>query len=90
MGKTILLAVLKLLMILIVAGWISIWILKPTNLWTRKWRGAEDSARPTLFGYYGTYISFLVNKFHLLPLTLFLIYIVNIALSITRQRFLVI
>ncbi|KAJ4712409.1 Ferric reduction oxidase [Melia azedarach] len=68
MGKTILLAVLKLLMILIVAGWISIWILKPTNLWTRKWRGAEDSARPTLFGYYG--LNFAVNTFPVLALAI--------------------
>lgn len=54
MAKAIL-GILKVLMILIFSGWISLWILKPTELWTRKWKGAEESARTTLFGYYGTY-----------------------------------
>lgn len=52
MAKAIL-GILKVLMILIFSGWISLWILKPTELWTRKWKGAEESARTTLFGYYG-------------------------------------
>ncbi|KAK9278533.1 hypothetical protein L1049_028102 [Liquidambar formosana] len=51
MGKPTL--VLKVLMILICAGWVSLWLLKPTELWTRKWKGAEDSAKTTVFGYYG-------------------------------------
>jgi len=56
MAKAILLALLKVLMIIIFAGWIALWLLKPTNLWTRKWKGAEDSARHTVFGYYGMYL----------------------------------
>lgn len=52
MAKATLL-ILKLLMILICAGWITLWILKPTQLWTKKWHTAEDSARTTVFGYYG-------------------------------------
>lgn len=55
MANSILLSILKLLMVLIFAGWVSLWLLKPTNLWTRKWKGVEDSARPTIFGYYGGY-----------------------------------
>ena len=55
MAKAIQLVVLKVLMIIIFAGWTAVWILKPTNLWTRKWKGAEDSSRHTEFGYYGMY-----------------------------------
>lgn len=52
MAKATLL-ILKLLMILICAAWFTLWILKPTELWTKKWHTAEDSARTTVFGYYG-------------------------------------
>ena len=56
MAKTVLGYVLKVLMIFTVAGWISLWLLKPTNMWTRKWKGAEASAGPTVFGYYSLYL----------------------------------
>ncbi|KAF9671603.1 hypothetical protein SADUNF_Sadunf12G0064700 [Salix dunnii] len=68
MTKAILLALLKVLMIVIFAGWIALWILKPTNLWTRKWKGAEESARHTVFGYYG--LNFAVFAFPLIALTI--------------------
>lgn len=48
MAKSFLL-VLKVLMVLLALGWVSIWVLKPTQLWTRKWKAAEDAARTTLF-----------------------------------------
>jgi len=55
MGKGSTLVVLKVLLILICTGWITLWLLKPTQLWTRKWKGAEARARDTVFGYYGKY-----------------------------------
>ncbi|KAB5525035.1 hypothetical protein DKX38_022784 [Salix brachista] len=68
MAKAIQLVVLKVLMIIIFAGWTAVWILKPTNLWTRKWKGAEDSSRHTEFGYYG--LNFAVYTFPLIFLTM--------------------
>lgn len=68
MAKASILAVLKVLMIFICAGWVSLWILKPTELWTRKWKGAEDSARTTWFGYYG--IDFAVYTFPVIALAM--------------------
>ncbi|RVW52928.1 Ferric reduction oxidase 8, mitochondrial [Vitis vinifera] len=65
MAKATLL-ILKLLMILICAGWITLWILKPTQLWTKKWHTAEDSARTTVFGYYG--LNFVVYTFPVIAL----------------------
>ncbi|KAB2083402.1 hypothetical protein ES319_A05G264600v1 [Gossypium barbadense] len=53
MGKAAVVILLKVLMILISTAWLSLWLLKPTNLWTRKWKAAESSARNTVFGYYG-------------------------------------
>uniref|UniRef100_A0A2P2K0M8 Ferric reductase oxidase n=1 Tax=Rhizophora mucronata TaxID=61149 RepID=A0A2P2K0M8_RHIMU len=53
MANTMLLLTLKVLMVLAFAGWVSLWLLKPTKLWTRKWKGAEESAALTVFGYYG-------------------------------------
>ncbi|KAF5933053.1 hypothetical protein HYC85_029224 [Camellia sinensis] len=53
MASTSLLVILKLLMILLCAGWISLWLLKPTDLWATKWKGAEDNASNTVFGYNG-------------------------------------
>ncbi|KAM3319162.1 ferric reduction oxidase 8, mitochondrial [Capsicum chacoense] len=32
---------LKLLLFLIFAGWVSLWLLKPTQLWTKSWKLAE-------------------------------------------------
>lgn len=53
MARATVLALLKALMILVFTGWVALWILKPTEMWTRKWKGAEDTARGTVFGYYG-------------------------------------
>ncbi|KAK3037532.1 hypothetical protein RJ639_030340 [Escallonia herrerae] len=44
-------SLLLVMMILICAGWVSLWLLKPTDLWTRKWHGAEEAATSTVFGY---------------------------------------
>ncbi|KAF8399776.1 hypothetical protein HHK36_015646 [Tetracentron sinense] len=52
MAKATLL-VLKLLMILISTGWVCVWLLKPTELWTKSWHKAEESAGKTVFGYNG-------------------------------------
>ncbi|XP_019243624.1 PREDICTED: ferric reduction oxidase 8, mitochondrial isoform X2 [Nicotiana attenuata] len=35
---------LKLLLVLIFAGWVSLWLLKPTQLWTKSWKIAEAKA----------------------------------------------
>ncbi|KAF9590246.1 hypothetical protein IFM89_032024 [Coptis chinensis] len=53
--------VLKVLMILISAGWVCLWFLKPTEVWTKAWRKAEDGARTTVLGYQG--LDFLVYTF---------------------------
>lgn len=52
-SRAFLLIAIKVLMILLCAGWVSLWLLKPTDLWTRKWRLAENTARASAFGYYG-------------------------------------
>lgn len=44
---------LRVLMILILFGWICLWILKPTEIWTRKWKSAEEKATKTLLSYNG-------------------------------------
>ena len=54
MANPSLLAFLKLVMVLICAVWVSLWVLKPTQVWTRKWKQAEESAAATVFGYNGT------------------------------------
>ncbi|KAF5743732.1 putative ferric-chelate reductase [Tripterygium wilfordii] len=66
MAKKTLLCILELSMILIGSGWISLWLLKPTDLWTRKWKGAEDRAKSTVFGYYG--LDFAVYTFPVISL----------------------
>ncbi|KAL9375395.1 hypothetical protein Peur_032274 [Populus x canadensis] len=85
MAKAIQLAVLKVLMIIIFAGWIAVWIQKPTNLWTRKWKGAEDSSRYTVFGYYG--LNFAVYTFPLISLTIIgLVYLNLVSREPPRSR----
>ncbi|CAN4085982.1 unnamed protein product [Withania somnifera] len=37
-------SLLKLLLFLIFAGWVSLWLLKPTQLWTKSWKAAEKKA----------------------------------------------
>eukprot|EP00258_Populus_trichocarpa_P021748 XP_024437767.1 ferric reduction oxidase 8, mitochondrial isoform X1 [Populus trichocarpa] len=85
MAKAILLALLKVLMIIIFAGWIALWLLKPTNLWTRKWKGAEDSARHTVFGYYG--LNFAVFTFPPIAVTIIgLVYLDLVTKEPPRSR----
>ncbi|KDP31036.1 hypothetical protein JCGZ_11412 [Jatropha curcas] len=85
MAKYILLAVLKILMLLIFAGWVSLWLLKPTNLWTRKWKEAEDSARPTIFGYYG--LNFAAYTFPIIALAIIgLVYLNFLSKELIRRR----
>lgn len=67
MGNTIL-VILKLLMILISLGWVSLWLLKPTQFWTRKWRGAEEIAATTVFDYNG--LDFAVYTFPVLAVAI--------------------
>ncbi|XP_042500888.1 ferric reduction oxidase 8, mitochondrial [Macadamia integrifolia] len=57
MTSTIML-VLKALMILIFATWVCVWLLKPTETWSKSWHTAEESVRTTFFGYNG--LNFLV------------------------------
>lgn len=65
MGKAAVVILLKVLMILLSTAWLSLWLLKPTNLWTRKWKAAESSARNTVFGYYGKYLRYSETQFFL-------------------------
>ncbi|XP_008777197.2 ferric reduction oxidase 8, mitochondrial isoform X2 [Phoenix dactylifera] len=44
---------LKLAMILVLAAWICMWILRPTQLWKKSWHVAEDRANATILGDYG-------------------------------------
>ncbi|KAL1533026.1 ferric-chelate reductase (NADH) [Salvia divinorum] len=62
------LLILKLLLILIFAGWVSLWVLKPTEFWTRKWKGVEVKASTTAFGYNG--LDFVVFTFPLIVLSI--------------------
>ncbi|KAL3835237.1 hypothetical protein ACJIZ3_009973 [Penstemon smallii] len=56
--------ILKLLLILIFAGWVSLWVLKPTEFWTRKWKEAEAKVIGSIFGYNG--LDFVVFTFPLI------------------------
>ncbi|CAJ1943778.1 unnamed protein product [Sphenostylis stenocarpa] len=67
-STTSLAAALKILIIFIFAGWVSLWLLKPTQLWTRKWKQLEDSANNTIFGYYG--LSFAVYTFPIIAIAI--------------------
>ncbi|KAL7138908.1 hypothetical protein ABFS83_09G014800 [Erythranthe nasuta] len=59
------LLILKLLLISIFAGWLSIWILKPTEFWTQKWKAAEEKANASsIFRYNG--LDFVVYAFPLI------------------------
>ncbi|KAL1213777.1 Ferric reduction oxidase 8 [Cardamine amara subsp. amara] len=53
MAKVLTLLALRLLMNLLLIGWISLWIIKPTTIWIQSWHQAEDTIKHTLFGYYG-------------------------------------
>lgn len=41
---------LKFVTILLALFWVSVWVMKPTRIWTRKWKEAEDAARTTVIG----------------------------------------
>ncbi|KAL0341566.1 UNVERIFIED_CONTAM: Ferric reduction oxidase 8, mitochondrial [Sesamum calycinum] len=60
--------VLKLLLILILAGWVSLWVLKPTEFWTRKWKEAEEKATASIFGYNG--LDFVVYTFPVIAMAI--------------------
>ncbi|XP_074316833.1 ferric reduction oxidase 8, mitochondrial [Silene latifolia] len=51
MAKNVLLALLHTLMILIFAAWLTLWFLKPTDVWTKKWKKVENMQ--TIFNYNG-------------------------------------
>ncbi|KAL0356242.1 UNVERIFIED_CONTAM: Ferric reduction oxidase 8, mitochondrial [Sesamum radiatum] len=60
--------VLKLLLILILAGWVSLWVLKPTEFWTRKWKKAEEKATASVYGYNG--LDFVVYTFPVIAMAI--------------------
>ncbi|KAL3628890.1 hypothetical protein CASFOL_027936 [Castilleja foliolosa] len=64
----IILLILKLLLILIFAGWVSLWVLKPTELWTKKWKQAEEKASSSVFGYNG--LDFAVYTFPVIAMAI--------------------
>ncbi|KAH9605766.1 hypothetical protein KSS87_005238 [Heliosperma pusillum] len=51
MAKNVLLALLHTLMILIFAAWLTLWFLKPTDVWAKKWKKVENMQ--TIFNYNG-------------------------------------
>ncbi|KAK6123543.1 hypothetical protein DH2020_042716 [Rehmannia glutinosa] len=62
------LSILNILMILIFVGWLSLWALKPTEFWTKKWKNAEEKATSSLFGYNG--LDFAVYTFPIIALAI--------------------
>ncbi|XP_021891881.1 ferric reduction oxidase 8, mitochondrial [Carica papaya] len=84
MAKTTLRVLLKAFIILICAGWVSLWLLKPTNLWIRKWHGAEDRASSTIFGYYG--LNFAVYAFPGIALAITGLFYLSLQPVETRRR----
>ncbi|KAK4756269.1 hypothetical protein SAY87_006396 [Trapa incisa] len=77
-------ALLRLLMTVILASWFSVWLLKPTDLWTRKWKQAENHAGTTVFGYYG--LNFAVYTFPVIALAIMGLAYLNFKSSKMRQR----
>ncbi|XP_073309507.1 ferric reduction oxidase 8, mitochondrial isoform X2 [Primulina huaijiensis] len=62
------LIILKVLMILIFTCWVSLWVLKQTEFWTRKWKKAEQKAAASAFGYNG--LDFVVYTFPVIALAI--------------------
>lgn len=83
MAKAVL-VILKVLVILICTGWIALWLLKPTDLWTRKWKGAEESAKTTVFGYYG--LNFAVYTFPLIAVAIIGLVYLDLKVKEPRSR----
>ncbi|KAL8158878.1 hypothetical protein V2J09_000415 [Rumex salicifolius] len=52
---------LSILMALILSGWVCLWFLKPTDIWTKKWHKAEANLYKIIFRYNG--LDFLVYTF---------------------------
>ncbi|XP_061364878.1 ferric reduction oxidase 8, mitochondrial [Gastrolobium bilobum] len=84
MAGSTLLAILKLLVIFICAGWISVWLLKPTQIWTRKWKHAEESASDTIFGYYG--LNFAVYTFPIIAIAIIGLLFLDLKAGYQRSR----
>eukprot|EP01018_Ginkgo_biloba_P025258 Gb_17654 [translate_table: standard] len=47
---------LKVLMLVIFSGWVSLWIIKPTRFWTKLWYHVERKTSTPAFGYSGPVI----------------------------------
>ncbi|XP_076916324.1 ferric reduction oxidase 8, mitochondrial-like [Bidens hawaiensis] len=67
MAKSFLL-LLKFLMIILAVVWAFLWIMKPTQIWTRKWKEAEEAARTTILGSNG--LDFVVYSFPIILSTI--------------------
>ncbi|KAL6524520.1 hypothetical protein OROHE_016191 [Orobanche hederae] len=65
---TRILLILKLLLILIFAGWVSLWVLRPTGIWTKKWKKAEEIVSSSVFDYNG--LDFAVYTFPVIALAI--------------------
>ncbi|KAL5186338.1 Ferric reduction oxidase 8, mitochondrial [Glycine soja] len=83
-STTLLAAILKLLIIFLFAGWVSLWLLKPTQIWTTKWKHAEDSANDTIFGYYG--LSFAVYTFPIVAIAILGLLLMDLKAGYQRSR----
>lgn len=55
-------------MILIFTCWVSLWVLKQTEFWTRKWKKAEQKAAASAFGYNG--LDFVTYTFPVIALAI--------------------
>ncbi|KAK6920638.1 Ferric reductase transmembrane component-like domain [Dillenia turbinata] len=75
---------LRVLMMLLCVGWISLWLLKPTEFWTEKWREAEDSTRDTIFRYNG--LDFAVYTFPVIALAIIGCFYLDLQQKETRNR----
>ncbi|XP_009798364.1 ferric reduction oxidase 8, mitochondrial isoform X1 [Nicotiana sylvestris] len=62
---------LKLLLVLIFAGWVSLWLLKPTQLWTKTWKIAEAKASTSFLTQTGpTGLNFAVYTFPVIAIAI--------------------
>ncbi|RDX77169.1 Ferric reduction oxidase 8, mitochondrial [Mucuna pruriens] len=83
-STTLLAAILKLVIIFLFAAWVSLWLLKPTQIWTRKWKHAEDIANDTIFGYYG--LSFAVYTFPIIAIAIIGLLLLDLKAGYQRSR----
>ncbi|KAK7389121.1 hypothetical protein VNO78_23953 [Psophocarpus tetragonolobus] len=81
---TLLAAIITLLIIFLFAGWVSLWLLKPTQIWTRKWKHLEDSANDTIFGYYG--LSFTVYTLPIIAIAIIGLLLLDSKAGYQRSR----